>query len=108
MNSLSRVYQKANEALSTMPITTLSGLWRHWVGRLDRRARATIVDSRGSVLVIKRKLYSTSWIKEKEKRMLQQALRPTTLREKHVVIRVIGNNRLLRCEREREARARTR
>ena len=71
-----------------MPRDTLLGLWRHWAGRLDDRARAGIVDSRGSVLVLKRRLYSKSWIKEKENRMLQQPLRPGRLREKYVVIRV--------------------
>ena len=72
----------------TMPRNTLLGLWRHWAGRLYDRARAGIVDSRGSVLVLKKRLYSKSWIKEKEKRMLQQPLRPGRLREKHAVIRV--------------------
>ena len=54
----------------TMPRNTLLGLWRHWVGRLDDRARARIVVSHGSVLVLKKRLYSKSWIKEKEKRMV--------------------------------------
>ena len=39
----------------TMPRNTLLGLWRHWVGRLDDRARAGIVDSCGSVPVLKDK-----------------------------------------------------
>ena len=50
-----------------MPRSTLLGLWRHSVGRLDDRARARIVDSRGSVLVLKKESLFRELDKRKRK-----------------------------------------
>ena len=51
----------------TMPRNTLLGLWRHSVGRLDDRPRAGIVDSRGSVLVLKKEALLQELDKRKRK-----------------------------------------
>ena len=59
-----------------MPRNTLLGLWRHWASRLDDRALAIIVDSRGSMLVLKKEALLQEVDKRKRKRMLQQPLRP--------------------------------
>ena len=73
-----------------MPRNALLGLWRHWASRLDDRARAGIVDSRGSVRVLKQGALLQELDKRKRKQNLQQPLRPGRLREKYVVIRVTG------------------
>ena len=46
------------------------------------------MDSRGSVLVLKKEALLQELDKEKEKRMLQQPLKPGRLKGKHVFIRI--------------------
>ena len=72
----------------TMPRNTLLGLWRHWAGRLDDRARAGIVDSRGSVLVLKKEALLQELDKRKRKENAAATSQAGRLREKYVVIRV--------------------
>ena len=88
-----------------MPRDTLLGLWRHWAGRLDDRARAGIVDSRGSVLVLKKEALLQELDKRKRK---QNAAAASQTREVKGKVRCHQSNRLLRRERERETRARSR
>ena len=86
-----------------MPINTLLGLWRHWASRLDDRARAGIVDSRGSVLVLKKA--ALLQVVEKEKQEGKYAAAASQTREVHGKVRCHQSNRLLRRERGRERRA---
>ena len=89
----------------TMPRNTLLGLWRHWAGRLDDRARVEIVDSRGSVLVLKKE----ALLQELDKRKRKENAAATS-QAQEVKGRTLchQSNRLLRHEREHEARVRSR
>ena len=88
-----------------MPRNTLLGLWGHWASRLDDRARARIVDSRGSVLVLKKE----ALLQELDERKRKENHAATSqAREVKGKTRCHHSNRLLRCEREHEARVRNR
>ena len=83
-----------------MPINTLLGLWRHWACRLDDRVRAGIVDSRASVLVLKKE----ALLQELDKRKRKENVAATSqAREVRGQTRCHQGSRLLRREREREA-----
>ena len=88
-----------------MPRNTLLGLWRHWAGRLDDRARAGIVDSRGSVLVLKKEALLQELDKNRKRKRKQNAAAASQTREVKVKVRCHQSNRLLRRERERETGA---
>ena len=84
-----------------MPKNTLLGLWRHWAGRLDDRARAGMVDSRGSVLVLKKEalLQELDKIKRKENATANSQARGVKWKT-----HCHQSNRLSQCKREHEAR----
>ena len=71
-----------------MPRNTLLGLWRHWIGRLDDRARVGIVDSRGSVLVLKKEALLQELNKRRRKENSAATSHAREVKGKHVVIRV--------------------
>ena len=75
-----------------MPRNTLLGLWRHWAGRLDDRARAGIVDSRGSVLVLKKEALLQELDKRKRKQNATAASQTWEVKRK---VRCHQSNRLL-------------
>ena len=99
-----RRYQSSSSG-KTKPRNTLLGLWKHWVGRLDDRAQAGIVDSRGSVLVLKKEALLRELDKRKRKENAAATSQPREVKGK---IRCHQSNRLVRHEREREARVRSR
>ena len=79
-----------------MPRNTLLGLWRRWASRLDDRARAGIVDSHGSVLVLKKEALLQELDKRKRKETAAATSQAQQVKEK---TRCHQSNRLLRGER---------
>ena len=88
----------------TMLRNMLLGLWRHWAGRLDDRARARIVESRGSVLMLKKEALLQELDKRKRK---EKAVATSQAWEVKGKTRCHHSNRLLRRKREREVRVRS-
>ena len=87
-----------------MPINTLLDLCRYWIGRLDDRARAGIVDLRGSVLVLKKE----ALLQELDKKRKEKVAATSQAWEGKGKGRCRQIIRLLRYEREHEARVRSR
>ena len=111
MNKLSKKLWKTYEALSIIQLRQ-GNAKKHVIrsletlaGRLDDKARARIVDSRGSVLVLKKKALLQELDKRKRKHNAAAASQTQEVKGK---VRCHQSNRLLRREREHETRARSR